>query len=117
MSFQSRELSEAAWNRRAAAPSVQPDREVIEAKWAGDSTVLGTGWRVEVLASDPLPGEIIDGHQLPRLLGRTACWIRFWPDGRDAPMYRSCDLFDLELSDEAFDALSALPPVAQKEEG
>jgi len=103
--------------RFAAAPSVQPDREVIEAKWAGDSTVLGTGWRVEVLASDPLPGEIIDGHQLPRLPGRTACWIRFWPDGRDAPMYRSCDLFDLELSDEAFDALSALQPVAQKEEG
>lgn len=94
--------------RALAAPT--PMGRKVEAKWAGDSNVLRVGWLVEVLASDPLPAEIINGHQMPRLPGRTACWVRFWPNGRDAPIYRSCDLNDLELSDEAFEALAASSP-------
>ena len=79
--------------------------------WQGDSEVLGRGWPVEVLASDPLPGEVINGHQLPRLRGRTACWIRcYGPAGeeRRSPMYRSCDLCDLDILEEDYDRLSAL---------
>jgi hypothetical protein len=87
--------------------------DTIFAKWVGDSDILGVGWPVEVLASDPRPAEVLDGHTLPRLRGRTACWVRCLPEGRDSPMYRSCDLWDLDLSDADFDRLSDLPPVAE----
>lgn len=113
----SEQLGVSVWRLRAilaalspASPARTPMGGEVEAKWAGDSNVLRVGWLVEVLASDPLPAEIINGHQMPRLPGRTACWVRFWPNGRDAPIYRSCDLNDLELSDEAFEALAASSP-------
>jgi len=80
-------------------------REKVNAVWCGDSHILEPGWEVEVLASDP------DGC-MPRggpmtIPARTACWIRYWPENERFPMYRSCDLADLELSDKDFAALAS----------
>jgi hypothetical protein len=94
--------------QEAVIPTDQTDKPVL-ATWAGESAVLWPGSVVEVLMSDPLPGEVIDGYQTMRLPGRTACWVRYWPDRQYGPLYRSCDLCDLEMSDEDFDKLSALP--------
>lgn len=70
---------------------------VTKAVWRGDENALPNGANVDVLACDP---------EDPSVPARMACWIRHWPKGRDFPAYRSCDLSDLEMSDEAFDALS-----------
>lgn len=79
---------------------------LAKAKWAGDSAVLPVGVSVDVLAVDPA------GHASwhfgidSGVPARTAAWIRWWD--WDHPQFRSCDLADLELSDEDFDRLAAL---------
>ena len=56
------------------------------AKWDGSAEVLPVGVDVLILATDD------DDPSLP---ARRACWIRYWPDNRDFPRYRSCDLSEL----------------------
>jgi hypothetical protein len=85
---------------------MMPGRPVI-AKWHGDNDVLRAGSVVEVLASDPTGTLCRDG--IAEVPARTACWVRYWPTQRDYPKYRSCDLADLELSDEDFDRLAEPP--------
>jgi hypothetical protein len=46
---------------------------------------------VTILACDP---------ECPGLPARMACWVRDWPEGQDYPRYRSCELSDLDMSDE-----------------
>jgi hypothetical protein len=72
----------------------------IVARWAGDSDILRVGATVTVLAADPEGNDASGG-----VPARTACWVRHWPEGRDFPQYRSCDLADLDLSDEDIDRL------------
>ncbi len=62
----------------------------VKAKWIGDQAVLPLDSPVTVLATDP---ECPDG--------RGAAWIRWWPEGSDYPRYRSCDLADLEIPEDA----------------
>jgi hypothetical protein len=71
----------------------------IRAIWRGDSDVLQNGSEVEVLASDPAGRFGRDGTQ--EVPARTACWIRHWPARKDYPQYRSCDLCDLEVCENA----------------
>lgn len=66
-------------------------------KWAGDDR-LPSGCDVAILAVD------CDDPSVP---ARMACWVRHWPAGRDYPVYRSCDLCDLDLTDEQ---MGLLPP-------
>jgi hypothetical protein len=63
----------------------------MEAVWTGDDR-LPDGSRVEILACDP---------EDPSVSARMAIWIRRWPKERDFPVYRSCDLSDVEILDEA----------------
>lgn len=56
------------------------------AKWAGDSEILPVGAEVVILATD---------YDDPSVPARRACWVRCWPDNRDFPRYRSCDLSEL----------------------
>lgn len=63
-----------------------PPSAEVKARWAGDSTKLQVGAEVTILATD---------HSDPST--RKACWIRYWPAERDFPVYRSCDLADLEV--------------------
>lgn len=100
-------------HREAEQPVVAP----IEAVWQGDDDVLPRGMIVDVLASDPRPGRVINGRTLTRLPGHTACWVRCTADGAAHPMYRSCDLSDLDLSDKDFDLLSALSTIPNEKPG
>lgn len=59
-------------------------------KWAGDDEVLGVGWNIAVIAVDRV---VVHGRT------EVACWIRTVDLGTDYPMYRSCDIGELELSD------------------
>lgn len=61
------------------------------AVWQGDSSILPVGASVEVLAVDHAGAELTG--EVP---ARTACWVRWRPDGSDFYRYRSCDLGDLE---------------------
>lgn len=60
------------------------------ATWNGDDEVLPVGAEVTVLATDP---------EDPAVPARRACWVRYWPDTREAPMYRSCDLNELIVAE------------------
>lgn len=61
------------------------------AKWAGDRDILWAGVEVKILAVD---------DDDPDVEARRACWVRHWPEGRDFPMYRSCELADLDFGEE-----------------
>lgn len=65
-----------------------PDLKKRTATWTGDENILPLGVRVDVLATDPACPD-----------GRGAAWVRWW--GFDHPMYRSCDLADLEGVEES----------------
>lgn len=85
----------------AQAAAVKP----IKAKWVGDDR-LHENSEVEILASDPAD---------PNVPARMAIWVRSWPEARSHPVYRSCDLCDVELVDEAdYDRLC---PQAEQQEG
>lgn len=68
----------------------------IKAIWRGDDKILREGSEVVILAFDPTD---------PNVPARMACWVRHWPEHRDFPVYRSCDLSDLEVSDEDFERM------------
>lgn len=60
-----------------------------ELRWHGDPGVLPVGAIVTVLAQDfGWP----DAEAVP---ASVPCWVRWWPEGRDYPAYRSCDSGDL----------------------
>lgn len=71
-------------------PATAPAGEwrTVPAKWTGDSTILPSGADVTVVAVD---------NDDPSVPARRAAWVRYWPGNRDYPMYRSCDLSDLDL--------------------
>lgn len=79
-------------SRSALADAGEP---VVKAIWRGDNTILYENSEVTVLAYDPA-----DPSQ------RKACWIRHWPDKRDFPVYRSCDVTDLDIVSGDLSALS-----------
>jgi hypothetical protein len=60
--------------------------------WVGDPAILPANCVVLLMATDP---------EDPNVEARRACWVRYWPTGRDYPMYRSCDQSDLEPLDSA----------------
>lgn len=75
-------------------------------EWCGEPDTLQEGAIVDVLAVDGagrLRGDYVAGVPV-----RTACWIRHWPDRDGYAQYRSCDLADIELSDDDLDRLLAL---------
>jgi hypothetical protein len=83
-------------------------KPLAKAVWQGEGDVLPKGVSVDVLAVD-------QAGRFSRHFGtdcgvpaRTACWIRYWSDTADYAKFRSCDLADLELSEEDFDKLLAL---------
>jgi hypothetical protein len=89
---------------------MQSSDNLIQATWVGDPKIMYANAAVEVLASDPngvRPRHWSEGEYL--IFARTACWIRHWPADSDYPEYRSCDMCDLELSDEDRERLIAMP--------
>lgn len=76
------------------------------AVWRGGSKILPDGARVTILAADPAGRS---KHDVP---ARTACWIRYQREGGEYPMYRSCDLADLEVREATIDALANVPSVS-----
>lgn len=86
-----------------AMPVIAP--AIANATWAGDSGILDPGSPVEILAVDDAGRYSGSGiHGVP---ARAACWIRHWPDKRWSAQYRSCDLADLDISDEDWDRIAA----------
>jgi len=88
-----------------ASPTAVP---IIKATWCGDSSVLHIGAEVDVLAIDHA-GQMSRSSGAVGVPARIAAWIRHWPAGQDYAQFRSCDLADLEMSDEDFDALTNRP--------
>jgi hypothetical protein len=88
---------------------------LVAGTWLGESDVLPTGAAIEVLAVDA-------GGRFTRHFGpcgvpaRTACWIRHWPPESDHAQYRSCDLADLDLAEDAWDHLFKLTQATAPEE-
>lgn len=74
------------------------------ATWAGDEDILNPGSPVEILKTDT------DDPSVP---ARRACWIRHWPENREYPVYRSCDLSDLENFSRAQVAAAPEPPAEE----
>lgn len=75
----------------AASPTPPVDPELkLQARWRGDDR-LPKEAAVTVMAFDP---------QDPDVPARMAVWVRHWPEDRDYPVYRSCDLSDIKLDDE-----------------
>lgn len=69
-----------------------------ESQWFGSDNALPKGAVVKILAIDPeCPDE------------RGACWVRYWPEGRDFPKYRSLDMCDLSRDSRPTDADVANP--------
>ena len=64
----------------------------MKVKWIGDEKILPEGAEVTILATDP--------DDPDARFGRGACWIKWLLDGFDAPMYRSCNMDDLEITGE-----------------
>lgn len=65
----------------------------MKAKWNGDPKILPEGVEVTILATDP--------DDPDARFGRQACWIKWLMDGFEAPMYRSCNMDDLEIIEDA----------------
>lgn len=63
----------------------------VTAKWVGDGDVLPPDEDVLVLAVD---------EEDPSVPARRACWVRYWRADLRSPMYRSCDLSDLDFGDD-----------------
>jgi hypothetical protein len=82
---------------------------LAKAKWYGDSGVLPTGADVDVLAVDVAGRASRHFGMESGVPARVACWILWWPQEADHASFRSCDLADLELSDDDFDRLSSPP--------
>lgn len=61
----------------------------MKAKWKGDPKILPDGVEVTILAVDP--------DDPDTQFGRQACWIKWLMEGFTAPMYRSCNMDDLEF--------------------
>lgn len=68
----------------------------IKAVWRGDDEILCEGSEVIILAFD---------REDPSVPARMACWVRHWPKDLDYPQYRSCDLSDLEVSEDDFERM------------
>lgn len=84
---------------------VEQTKALATARWAGDSATLPSGAEVDILAFDP-GARLSRAHGVTGVPARAACWIRWWPANRDYASYRSCELADLDLSDEQYDALA-----------
>lgn len=56
----------------------------MSALWVGDPEIIPIGEEVTILAVDWTDPDT-----------RKACWIRWWPEIREYPIYRSCDLSDI----------------------
>lgn len=56
--------------------------------WIGSEEIMLRDTEVVILAVD---------NDDPSAPGRRACWVRNWPSQRDFPVYRSCDLCDLNV--------------------
>lgn len=69
-----------------------------KAIWVGSENILPAKAEVTLLAFDP---------EDPNVEAQRACWIRYWPEGRDYPKYRSCNMSDIEIlpPDASWDAL------------
>lgn len=72
----------------------------MKAKWIGDSKILPDGVEVTILATDP--------DDPDARFGRQACWIKCLADGFEAPMYRSCNMDDLEIIEEVSDGRASI---------
>ncbi len=94
-------------------PDVEPAPALAVGTWCGDGEVLDYGDSIEVLAIDGA-GRMTN-RGLQGVPARTACWIRSWDDERDFAQYRSCDLADLDLSEEAWEALYGMTLAKQIE--
>ncbi|MBB3980117.1 hypothetical protein GGQ64_005364 [Rhizobium azooxidifex] len=62
---------------------------VATAKWVGEEGSFPKDAPVTILAVD---------NDDPDVPARRAAWVRYWPEGRDFPRYRSCDMCDLEVA-------------------
>lgn len=82
--------------------------------WAGDNDILKSGERVEILAVDPAARLTRHGGEMcvGGVPARTACWIRCWPEEWGHARYRSCDLADLDLSEEGTYPLWTCTPMS-----
>lgn len=85
-------------------PAIRVVPAVTLARWSGDDW-LETGTPVEILAVDEAGRYSPLGYA--GVFVRTACWIRHWPDADHMPVYRSCDLAELECDDATLDAIEA----------
>lgn len=91
------------------ADTVSVTQAIAKATWCGDSDILDPGAAVDVLAVD-LAGRLSRRHGVSGVPARVSAWIRYWPEHWDFAQYRSCDLADLDLSDEDFDRLASTQP-------
>jgi len=87
-----------------APDSPSPAPALAQAAWCGDPAVLPIGAEVDVLGVDAA-GRLSRHDGLQGVPARTACWIRWWPEAREHARFRSCDLADLDLSDEDWERL------------
>ena len=84
---------------------VVPLPKLCTTAWNGDESILPLGSQVDVLAIDPAGrlNHLLDTN--PDVSNRTACWIRWWPKGQSRPSFRSCDLVDLDMSEDDYKKL------------
>lgn len=90
-------------NQLAAFSAIEPAgvvKPLDKARWAGDATILPRDAEVVIIAADLGDPDT-----------QKACWIRFWPENRSYPAYRSCNLSDLDIhEDVSARIMSAIEP-------
>lgn len=83
-------------------PAIRVAPAIALARWGGDDW-LETGAPVEILAVDEAGRHSPLGYT--GVFATVACWVRHWPDADHMPVYRSCELTELECDDAALDAI------------